>query len=250
MRTCVVIPFYRHEQALPEVLARLRALNLELTCFLVDDGSGPGCAPLLDRLEASEQGWLRVLRLPENGGKGVATMAGFAAAADAGYDYAIQLDADGQHRIEDIPRFLEQSRRRPDAVIAGVAVYDASVPRNRLYGRYVTHFWVWVNTLSLAISDSMCGFRLYPLAPALAAWRTMRAGRRMDFDTEILVRLFWAGVPVVNLPTQVSYPSDGVSHFDLWRDNLRISWMHARLFVAMLPRLPWLLTRRLRGLPP
>ncbi|TAM33020.1 MAG: glycosyltransferase family 2 protein, partial [Nevskiaceae bacterium] len=79
---------------------------------------------------------------------------------------------------------------------------------------------------------------------------TMRAGRRMDFDTEILVRLFWAGVPVVNLPTQVSYPSDGVSHFDLWRDNLRISWMHARLFVAMLPRLPWLLTRRLRGLPP
>ena len=123
-------------------------------------------------------------------------------------------------------------------------MFGADVPRHRHYGRYLTHGMVWLNTLSFAIRDSMCGFRLYPLAPALEAWGRMRAGRRMDFDTEILVRMYWDGTPVVNLPTAVRYPLDGVSHFDLLRDNLRITAMHTRLFLGMLLRLPRLLMRR------
>jgi hypothetical protein len=115
-----------------------------------------------------------------------------------------------------------------------------------LYGRYATHIWVWINTLSFDIKDSMCGLRVYPVAAvtALAARRSI--GARMNFDTDILVRLYWDGLAVVNLPTRVSYPADGVSHFRVWRDNVLISWMHTKLFFGMLPRIPSLLARKWR----
>jgi hypothetical protein len=118
------------------------------------------------------------------------------------------------------------------------------VPRGRLYGRYATHVWVWINTLSLDIRDSMCGFRVYPLASLMPLLARVRIGRRMDFDSDVIVRLHWRGVAVVNLPTRVTYPRDGISHFRLWRDNARISAMHARLFLGMLLRSPLLLWRK------
>jgi hypothetical protein len=68
----------------------------------------------------------------------------------------------------------------------------------------------------------------------------------MEFDPEILVRAVWAGIPLVSMPTHVTYPIDGVSHFKMWRDNVRISWMHTRLFFGMLWRAPLLIARRLR----
>ena len=245
MKACLVIPFYRHEGAIAGTLASVKPHGLP--CFLIDDGSGPACEAVLGQLAVQERDWLTLLRLSPNQGKGAAVMAGIQAAALAGFSHALQLDADGQHDAGDIPRLLELASANPAAVVTGVPQYDGSVPRSRLYGRTITHFWVWIHTWSFQIRDSMCGLRVYPIAPALAAWRGMRWGRRMDFDTEILVRLFWAGVPVLDLPTRVTYPADGVSHFDLWRDNLRISWMHARLFAGMLWRMPWLLARRVTG---
>lgn len=241
---CIVIPFYRHERAVGELVHSLRALGLP--CYLVDDGSGPGSAATLEALAQAESSWLQLLRLPVNQGKGVAVMHGMAAALDAGHSHAVQIDADGQHEVQDIPRLLALARANPQALITGTPVYDQSVPRSRLYGRWVTHVWVWIHTLSLSIRDSMCGFRVYPLATSLDIWRTQPVGRRMDFDTEILVRLYWTGTPVLGLPTRVRYPPDGVSHFDLWRDNVRITGMHTRLFFGMLRRLPRLLARKLR----
>jgi hypothetical protein len=135
----------------------------------------------------------------------------------------------------------------PGAVIAGCPIYDQSVPAVRLYARYLTHVWVWINTLSLAIRDSMCGFRVYPLAPVMSLLGRRTLGRRMNFDTDIVVRLFWAGVPVVNLPTRVGYPSDGVSHFRAFRDNVLITRMHTVLFFGMLLRLPVLLAHKWRA---
>ena len=129
-------------------------------------------------------------------------------------------------------------------MIAGCPIYDASVPRGRLYGRYATHVWVWINTLSFDIRDSMCGFRLYPLASVLPLLDRVRIGQRMDFDSDIIVRLHWRGVRVVNQPTRVTYPQDGISHFRMFRDNVRISWMHTRLFAGMLYRSPLLLWRK------
>ena len=239
----IVIPVYEHERAIGPLLQRL--LPHGVPVLLVDDGSGERCAAVLRELAAATPSRVTLLRLDANQGKGGAVIAGLQEAGRRGATPALQIDADGQHDAADVPAFLEHARAAPAAVINGRPVYDASVPRGRLVGRYATHVWVWINTLSFEIADSMCGFRVYPLPSTLALLRRRRLGRRMDFDTEVLVRLVWAGVRVRNVPTKVTYPSDGVSHFDLWRDNLRISWMHTRLFFGMLPRVPRLLARRM-----
>ncbi len=234
----VVIPVYDHEHAIGAMVDGVLASGLP--CLLVDDGSRESCAAELRR-QATRDG-VRLLRLDTNRGKGGAMIAGFREAARLGASHVLQIDADGQHDTHDIPRFIEAARNSPDAIINGAPVYDASVPKGRLYGRYLTHVWVWINTLSFEIRDSMCGFRVYPLAPALKVIDEETIGQRMDFDPEIIVRMHWRGIEVQNLPTPVRYPSDGVSHFDVWRDNVRISRMHTRLFFGMLlrfPRIAW-----------
>ncbi|RZI43904.1 glycosyltransferase family 2 protein [Herbaspirillum sp. HC18] len=240
-RPCIVIPIYNHKDTIAQVVARLAPHGLPI--LIVDDGSDDATQGELRRL-AQLQPDLSLFRLNRNGGKGAAVMRGFREAHTAGFTHALQIDADGQHDLEDVPRFIERSRARPDAVVAGQPIYDASAPASRRYGRFATHVWVWIETLSLAIGDSMCGFRMYPLAPTLVLIEKSVLPFRMAFDIEIIVRLFWMGVPVENISTQVIYPPGGLSHFDLWRDNLRISWMHTRLFFGMLVRLPLILWRK------
>ena len=242
MKPCIVIPYYNHGGAIGQVIAALRPLGLP--CRIVDDGSNASAKAALAVAVQAEQSWVTVQTLATNQGKGGAVMAGCEAALADGFTHAVQIDADGQHRTEDVPRLLELSRRQPHALVSGQAVYDASVPRARLYGRYLTHVWVWINTLSLEIKDSMCGLRVYPLAATCHVWRHQHVGKRMDFDTEIMVRLSWAGVPIVNVPTHVTYPVDGVSHFRMLKDNAFISLMHARLFFGMLWRFPFILGKR------
>jgi glycosyltransferase involved in cell wall biosynthesis len=237
----VVIPVYEHERAIVPLLQRL--LPHGVPVLLVDDGSGPVCAAVLRDLAAATPDRVSLLRLDVNQGKGGAVMAGLREAGRRGASHVLQIDADGQHDAADVPKFLAEAQAHPTAMINGRPIYDASVPRGRLVGRYATHIWVWINTLSLEIKDSMCGFRVYPLPPTLALLERTHIGRRMDFDTEVLVRLHWTGVRVRNVPTRVTYPEDGVSHFKLLRDNLHISAMHARLFFGMLVRLPRLLAR-------
>ncbi len=243
-KPCVLIPVYDHEHAIGAVVEAVLAHGMP--CVLVDDGSTPGCARVLDQLAASWPGKVTLLRHAHNQGKGGAVLTGFRHAAQAGYSHALQVDADGQHNLNDLPRFVALAQQHPDTVIAGCPVYDQSVPRLRLYARYLTHVFVWLNTLSFAIRDSMCGFRVYPVAPVVALDQRCALGRRMNFDTEVLVRLYWSGVPVINLPTRVTYPSDGVSHFMAFRDNALITLMHTKLFFGMLIRLPALLARKWR----
>jgi glycosyltransferase involved in cell wall biosynthesis len=240
-RLCAVIPVYNHGATVPTVVERLAALDLP--CVLVDDGSKADCAAVLDDLAAA--GAARLVRRASNGGKGAAVQDGLRAAAALGYTHALQVDADGQHALEDIPAFTAASRRQPQALVGGAPVYGDDAPRGRIYGRWLTRIWVWINTLSTAIPDAMCGFRIYPLASTLALLERCDPGRRMDFDIAVLVRLHWRGEPMVWHPTRVSYPRDGVSHFHALRDNALISRMHARLFAGMLVRAPWLLARRL-----
>ncbi|MDI7397339.1 glycosyltransferase [Cronobacter dublinensis] len=238
---CVVIPCYNHGSLIENVLVRLAPFALP--CFIIDDGSD---APTRATLDALVQRYpsLTLVRLPRNAGKGVAVIEGLRHVAAQGYTHAVQVDADGQHAVEDIPAFLALARQHPDALISGHPVYDDSMPRARRYGRWITHVWVWIETLSLSLKDSMCGFRVYPVAATLAQAQRHMPGKRMDFDTEIMVRLYWQGHPSYFIPTRVTYPHDGISHFDALRDNCRISWMHTRLFFGMLPRAPGLLWRR------
>ena len=242
--TAIVIPLYNHGATIAATVDRLRPYGLPI--YIVDDGSDAATQAALAELHRRHPE-LHCLRLAQNGGKGAAVIAGMREAAALGGSHVLQIDADGQHDAADVPRFLAEARAHPRAIVNGRPLYDDSVPTGRLVGRYATHVWVWINTLSLAIADSMCGFRAYPLAATIAMLDRESVGLRMDFDIEIIVRLHWAGVPVRNLPTRVTYPLDGVSHFDLWRDNLRISKMHARLFFGMLWRAPRLLLRRIGG---
>jgi glycosyltransferase involved in cell wall biosynthesis len=237
-----VIPCYNHPQTIGLMVGAVRAQGLHVV--VVDDGCDAVCAKVLDELAVDQAAGMTLVRLAANQGKGGAMMAGLRRALAMGYTHALQIDADGQHDAADIAKFLAMAARHPEAVICGEPVYDASVPKGRLYGRYLTHIWIWINTLSLAIRDSMCGFRVYPLVPVVRLIDQVRLGLRMDFDPELLVRLYWRGVPIKGMPTRVSYPLDGVSHFKMWLDNVLISRMHARLFVGMLWRLPLLLWRK------
>ncbi|MDH0346028.1 glycosyltransferase family 2 protein [Aeromonas dhakensis] len=231
MKPCVLIPCYNHAGPLAAVLARLA--EFKLPCLLVDDGSEPVAAAALDAL-AAQHPWVSLLRHSHNQGKGGAVMTGLRRAHELGFSHALQVDADGQHDLTDLPALLAEARQHPAALVSGRPLYDDSVPKGRLYGRYITHVWVWIETLSFAIKDSMCGFRVYPLASTCALLERVALGRRMDFDTEVMVRLHWAGVPMRFVPTRVIYPVDGRSHFRLFRDNLDISWMHTRLVCRLL----------------
>lgn len=231
MNPCLLIPCYNHAGPLAAVLARLA--EFKLPCLLVDDGSEPIAAAELDAL-AAQHPWVSLLRHSHNQGKGGAVMTGLRHAHELGFSHALQVDADGQHDLTDLPALLAEARQHPAALVSGRPLYDDSVPKGRLYGRYITHVWVWIETLSFAIKDSMCGFRVYPLASTCALLERVALGRRMDFDTEVMVRLHWAGVPMRFVPTRVIYPVDGRSHFRLFRDNLDISWMHTRLVCRLL----------------
>ncbi|MBW3831913.1 glycosyltransferase family 2 protein [Aeromonas hydrophila] len=231
MTPCILIPCYNHAGPLAAVLARLAEYGLP--CLLIDDGSEPVAAAELAAL-AARYPWVTLLRHPHNQGKGGAVMTGLRRAHALGFSHALQVDADGQHDLADLPALLAEAGKHPAALVSGRPLYDDSVPKGRLYGRYITHVWVWIETLSFAIKDSMCGFRIYPLAATCALLERVALGRRMDFDTEVMVRLYWAGVAVRFVSTRVIYPADGSSHFQLWRDNRDISWMHTRLVCRLL----------------
>lgn len=241
-RACAVIPVYNHGATVGAVVTRLHAQGLP--CILVDDGSDSDCAAVLN-----EQADLRdvyLVRRQVNGGKGAAVEDGLRKAQALGYTHALQVDADGQHALEDIPAFLTASQAHPQAVVCGAPIYGNDIPRSRYYGRWLTHVWVWINTLSFDIRDAMCGFRLYPLASVIAVFDSVDTGKRMDFDIGVLVHLHWRGVPMHWISTPVIYPENGISHFQGLRDNYLISRMHARLFFGMLRRAPSLVYRRLR----
>ncbi|NND68492.1 MAG: glycosyltransferase family 2 protein [Halioglobus sp.] len=238
---CLLIPIYNQGPLVEATLARLQ--HLGLPCLIVDDGSDAATQAVLDAA-AARHDWISLRRLPKNSGKGVAALTGIAWARELGYSHAVQLDADGQHTVEDIPKLLEMSRAEPQALVSAAPIYDENVPKSRLYGRYITHFWVWVETLSLQIVDSMCGFRVYPVAASDDLAREHPIGRRMDFDTDIMVRLYWRGLPVRFLRSRVVYPDNGISNFAPFADNVRITLMHTKLVLGMPLRIPMLLRQR------
>ncbi len=238
----ILIPVYNHGAAIRQTL--LDVLVYQLPVLLVDDGSDAHCRQVLVSLAAEFSDHVSLLRLDKNAGKGAAVKAGFKQLSKDAYSHALQVDADGQHNLEDILHFIEAGKRNPNNIICGIPEYDESVPKGRYYSRYLTHIWVWINSLSFKIKDSMCGFRLYPLKPILQLLAHAHCGNRMDFDSEIMVRWLWKNGGINNIRTHVHYPRDGISHFNLYQDNLLISWMHSRLFLGMLIRLPAIVWRR------
>lgn len=244
-RPLALVPVYNHPDTIAAVVKDLRAMHLPV--LIVDDGSDERTRTACDALTGVA---VTVVHRAQNGGKGAAMMTGFKRAAREGYTHVLQIDADGQHDRAAVSRFIQLAHKFPNHLICGYPVYDSSVPKARLWGRKITNFWVAVNSLSLSFEDAMCGMRVYPIEAVTEVLENARIGERMEFDPEILVRLLWAGVRVKNAPVAVTYPKDGISHFRGLRDNLRISWMHAKLCTMMLTRLPIILWSRVFGRVP
>ena len=227
-RPVVIIPCRNHGFTLERVLDGLKPLGLPVV--VIDDASDEESARELDRLAAIRPE-MTLLRHDVNKGKGGALLTGFKHVEALGFTHALQVDADGQHDLADAPVLLENARRHPRTLWSARPLYDESVPKKRLIGRYVTHAWVWIETLSFEIVDSMCGFRVYPIKETMEIFRTRKVGLFMDFDCEIMVRLYWLGLPVHFIKSRVIYPEDGRSNFRMWEDNIRISKMHTRLCI-------------------
>ncbi|WP_059021228.1 glycosyltransferase family 2 protein [Vibrio coralliirubri] len=240
---CFLIPCFNHGATMPAVVSSLH--HFELPIIIVDDGSELATKQFLAPLADSPS--VTLVTLEQNQGKGGAVKVGFKRAQELGFSHAIQIDADGQHDLKALPVLIQASQAKPMRLISGQPVYDESVPKARLYGRYATHIWVWIETLSLSIKDSMCGFRAYPINQTQAVLSKYDVGSRMDFDIEILVRLYWEGCDIDFIETRVIYPENGISHFDALWDNVKISWMHTRLFFGMLPRAPKLIARHFKS---
>jgi len=241
MNPCIVIPTCNNGTTLPDMLARMAPLGYPI--IIVDDGSS---APSATAVKAAADRWdnVQLLVRATNGGKGAAVMDGIEAAFERGFSHALQIDGDNQHRVEDIPLFLEAARQHPSALVLGSPVFPPDTPKARLIGRRISIVWVAIETLSRSIADPLFGLRVYPVAITREVIRRARPGRRMDFDPEIAVRLYWEGLDVVNIPAPVTYHEGGVSSFRMLRDNVRISWMHTRLFIGMIGRIWKLLLRR------
>ena len=246
----VLIPSY-NSGAL--VCATVRAARRQWNpVWVVVDGSTDGSDQALQAMAAQDSG-LRVWVLPRNQGKGAAVLSGLQHAAREGYTHALTMDADGQHPAELIAEFMRASQGRPDTMVLGRPVFDASAPLLRVRGRRVSNWWTNLETLGAGIADSLYGFRVYPVADLVAVMQGQRWMRRFDFDTEAVVRLAWRGVKPVNLDAPVKYLSaeeGGVSHYRYGRDNVLLSWMHARLMLGFVLRLPALAWRRMRAAPP
>ena len=216
--------------------------------WVVVDGSTDGTAEELSRMAEDDSG-LRVLVLPENRGKGSAVLHGLRQAEAQGFTHALTMDSDGQHPADLIRRFQRISQDNPDALVLGVPVFAADAPRLRVGGRKISNWWANLETLWGGIGDSLFGFRVYPIAALRDAMETNRWMRRFDFDPEAAVRLCWKGLRPINVPAPVRYfrPEEGgVSHFNYYRDNALLTWMHTRLMLGFVARLPLLTWRRMR----
>lgn len=240
----VLIPCYNPGA---KIVQTVRAARAQWTpVWVVVDGSTDESTALL-QAEAAQDAGLKIIVQSPNGGKGSAVLHGVTQALAQGYTHALTMDADGQHPAELIPTFMARSIAEPGALVLGKPVFDASAPALRVNGRKVSNSWANLETLGAGIGDSLYGFRVYPMRELQAVMQRSRWMRRFDFDPEVAVRLCWEGLKPVNIDAPVKYFSPeegGVSHFKYLRDNVLLTWMHTRLFIGFVLRLPWLLARR------
>jgi glycosyltransferase involved in cell wall biosynthesis len=243
----VLIPSYNPGS---RVFSTVRAALKEWApVWVVIDGSTDESAQRLAEMATGEPN-LRVCVLPQNSGKGAAVLFGMREAQVLGFTHVLTMDSDGQHPAESIGYFMQISLASPASMILGSPQFDSSAPALRVGGRKISNWWANLETLWGGIGDSLFGFRVYPIDPLVAIMRRQLWMRRFDFDVEAVVRLCWQGVRPINLPAPVRYfkPEEGgVSHFNYWRDNALLTWMHFRLFWGFVLRLPLLAARRLGG---
>jgi glycosyltransferase involved in cell wall biosynthesis len=235
----LLIPVYNHAGGVVSVIER--ALALDLPVWVVDDGSTDGSAVLLARFRG-----VTVLRYEENRGKGEAILTGFSAMAGKA-DWAVTLDADGQHDPMDVPVLIRAipAGKRPIVIGRREGMIGEDVPWTSRFGRQFSNFWVRAAG-GPVLSDTQSGMRVYPLPEA--ARLDVRA-RRFQFEVEILVRARWAGIPVVEAPVRVFYTPGmkRISHFRPFVDFCRNSETFSRLIFLRILSLCGMTPGKMKG---
>lgn len=226
---CAVIPTYQNAKTLLKVVADVH--RVVDTVFVVDDGSNDGTAALLDKATGSERPE-KVLTHPKNCGKGAALKTGLTYARQQGFRYAVTVDADGQHRADDIPALLKAVEEEPDALAIGSrGLQHENMPAKSTFANRFSNFWFALQTLQ-RLPDTQSGLRVYPLR-RLHGLRWMSA--RYEAELTLLVFSAWAGVKLLPVPVSVYYPprDQRVTHFRPGRDFTRISVLNTLLCFLM-----------------
>lgn len=238
LKCAVVIPTYNNGGTVAGVVADVRKYARHV--FVIDDGSTDDTAAVLASIPDIE-----VISCEKNGGKGLALRLGLKTVREAGFDYAVTIDADGQHFADDIPVFIERIEQVPGSLLVGARNITAeNMPAKNTFANKFSNFWFRAET-GRKMSDTQSGFRLYPLG-AIEDMHFFT--HRYEFEAEVLVRAAWKGIHVENVPVRVYYPPAGerVSHFRPVRDFLRISLLNTVLvLVALLAYYPWRFVRAL-----
>ncbi len=226
---CAVIPTYQNAKTLLKVVADVH--RVVDTVFVVDDGSNDGTAALLDKATGNERPE-KVLTHPKNCGKGAALKTGLTYARQQGFRYAVTVDADGQHRADDIPALLKAVEEEPDALAIGSrGLQHENMPAKSTFANRFSNFWFALQTLQ-RLPDTQSGLRVYPLR-CLHGLRWMSA--RYEAELTLLVFSAWAGVKLLPVPVSVYYPprDQRVTHFRPGRDFTRISVLNTLLCFLM-----------------
>ncbi|MBQ7618147.1 MAG: glycosyltransferase family 2 protein [Desulfovibrio sp.] len=224
----LVIPVYNHSTTLPLVVEE--AQKYSLTIIVVDDGSTEKLAEALPNLPVI------FVRHQVNQGKGQAICTGAKRACELGASHIITMDADGQHKAQDLPAFLAAIAQNPSAIILGLRDFSSpNIPKASRFGRKFSQFWMLVQT-GLNIRDMQTGFRAYPLE---IFEKLNLTSTGYDFEIEVLVKAAWAGYHLLEIPVAVDYPKDRRSHFRLFYDNAAIALLNTKLTVRALLPLPF-----------
>lgn len=242
-KPCLIIPIYNHGNEFKKFIPKLTKYKIPI--IIIDDGSKTNTKEILKQIHKQEEN-VFLFTLKENQGKGAAFIKGIKEAYKLNFTHALQIDADGQHNPKDINKFLSKAKENKNALINGTPIYDENAPKSRTQGRKITNFWIAIETLSFDIKDAMCGFRVYPIEKIIKLIKTTNISKRMTFDIEIIVKLHWAGIKIINIPTKIKYPKSGTSNFRMLKDNLQISYLHTKLCILMLLKLPKILLKKFK----
>jgi glycosyltransferase involved in cell wall biosynthesis len=217
----VVIPVYNHPKTLVQVV-RDCLEKVDYNILIIDDGSRPRVRDLFLNTELLNHTRVQIVEHQINQGKGAALQTAFSWAIQNSYTHTISLDADGQHFPEDIPRLVQKSLAHPWSLILGDReMLGPNIPASSQFGKKFSNFWIKFETQK-SVGDSQSGFRIYPL---FHIQNLNFLCHHYDFEIEVITRLMWLGINVENTRVQVKYEpgSERVTHFDKWKDNLRLT---------------------------
>ena len=226
-RYLIVIPVYNHPKTLNWVIKNCLQ-ETEIPILIVDDGSSPKVSEIIDTSLIADSARVNLIEHSENKGKGAALQSAFKWALENNFTHVISIDADGQHFPSDIPNLVKRSQLFPWSLILGDREMTGSnIPESSKFGKKFSNFWVKFET-EHSVGDSQSGFRIYPL---FALQNTKFFSQHYDFEIEVITRLIWTRVDVQNVKIQVKYdpPSVRVTHFDKWKDNIRLTILNSLL---------------------